>query len=172
MSHKYSQFSLWLAHSSLILTTLFLPTLLPTERAVAQSSQLEQPTTDQEIQSQIEAEANRFFSRTITQFNLIILATLALLLTGAIASLWLLRKAVVREVAHLVSSNLQELNTAKSQLNKVTQDLQQMLNNAQQMNNQLDIEVEDFQQELNQKRDIISGAVSYTHLTLPTIYSV
>ena len=111
MSHKYSQFSLWLAHSSLILTTLFLPTLLPTERAVAQSSQLEQPTTDQEIQSQIEAEANRFFSRTITQFNLIILATLALLLTGAIASLWLLRKAVVREVAHLVSSNLQELNT-------------------------------------------------------------
>ncbi len=167
MSSKYPQFSLWLSPSSLILTILLLPTGWACAQSTStpqilwpQSPQLAQLPSESQIQERIEAEANRIFSRTITQFNLIILATLALLLTGALASLWLLRRAVVREVAHLVSTNLQELETAKSQLNSVTQDIQQILQTAQQISARLEAEVEDFQQELNQKRETISGLLS------------
>ena len=167
MSNKHPKFSLWLSQSSLILATLLIPSGGAIARSIsipqnllAQSPQLTQVPSDQQIEERIQAEANRVFSRTIAQFNLIILATLALLLAGAIASLWLLRKAVVGEVAHLVSINLQELDTAKSQLNKVTQDLQRMLETAQQKSNSLEHDVENFQQELKQKREIISGLLA------------
>ena len=167
MSSKYPKFSLWLSHSSLILATLLLSTSGAVARSIptapimlAQSSQLEELPTEEQIQQQIEAEANRFFGRTLAQFNLIILVTLVLLLTGAIAALWLLRKAVIREVAHLVGKNLQELNKAKSELDRISQDLQQILQTARQTSDRLEEETENFQQELKQKRKIISGLLS------------
>ncbi|MEM8722769.1 MAG: hypothetical protein AAGE84_26360 [Cyanobacteria bacterium P01_G01_bin.39] len=87
MNHKYPKFSPWLSQSTLIVITLLLPIAwanagsTQTSQVLAQSS----TSTDEQIQSQIEAEADQFFSRTLIQFNLIILVTLALLTIAAIA---------------------------------------------------------------------------------------
>ena len=73
--------------------------------AQAQQSELQQ---ERRINAQVQAEANQIFSRTMTLFNLL-LVTLALLLAAAIAALFLLRRAVIREVAEIVQLHLKEL---------------------------------------------------------------
>lgn len=75
---------------------------------VAQAQQLEQLQQERRVQQQVQAEANQIFSRTMTLFN-ILLVTLALLLAAAIAALFLLRRAVIREVADIVQVHLKEL---------------------------------------------------------------
>src|SRR3569832_1910997 len=116
MKYKNLNIFTWVAHLSVILSTFMLSVGLAIAQPTRPNAPGENPTStlsaperqelerlreDQWIQKRVQAEV----SRTTTLFNLM-LVTLALLLVGAIIALFLLRRAVIREVAALVREHL------------------------------------------------------------------
>ncbi len=83
---------------------------------------LDELQKERQVQEQVQAEANRAFSRTTTWFN-VLLAILALLLAATIVALWILRRAVIREVTEIVKTHLEELGGLESQLASAKQEV-------------------------------------------------
>ncbi len=135
MKHKNLNIFAWMAHISVILSTFLFsvglalaqPAPAPTSALSTQERQeLERLREDRWVQRQVQAEVNR----TTTLFN-VMLVTLALLLAGAIAGLFLLRRAVIREVAEVVRAHLKELGDLEGKLVRANQDVQTILQEAE-----------------------------------------
>ncbi len=122
---------------------------------------LEQVDTEKLIQEQVQAEANRIFSQTINTFNLL-LAILVVLIAAAIASIWLLRKAIITEVTTIITYRLQELQEWENEVSSAQQNIATMLEKSQATVEEIDGQAATFQQQL--------AALSQSHqLTLKTL---
>lgn len=152
-------------HGGIILTSCLVAIgMLDLQVSTNRTSKLalaQTPTTAEQLnnstsEQQNQAEIDRLFNRTLIQFNLIILVTLALLLIGAIATLWLLRRAVIREVSSIVSNNLQELDIARNKLDETTKEVNNILQTARRTETKLNRQAEDFYRELNHQQETIT----------------
>lgn len=76
---------------------------------------LQEVKNERELQKKVRVEAEQAFSQTTSLFNLF-LVVLGLILIAAIASLWLLRRAVINEVAEVAQRHLRELRDLKGNL--------------------------------------------------------
>ncbi|HEY9709650.1 MAG TPA: hypothetical protein V6D48_15705, partial [Oculatellaceae cyanobacterium] len=174
MKYKNLHIFAWVARVSVMLSTFLLSVGLAMAQPVNPNAPGENPNSglstrerqeldrlreDRRIQQQVQLEANRAFSRTTTLFN-VMLATLALLLAGAIAALWLLRRAVIQEVAALVRTHLKELGDLEGKIAHANQDVRKILQEAQNLEADLHNEAGIFQQEIGDKRENLSQLLS------------
>lgn len=119
MKRKNSQVFPLMWRSGIILSTFLLsvgvtipsPATAASEPILAQASPQEREL-ERLRSEQLQGEASRLFGPTVTLFN-ILLATLAVLLAGAIAALVLLRRAALREVVDIVTGHFKELGELK-----------------------------------------------------------
>ncbi|HAA29916.1 MAG TPA: hypothetical protein DCE56_22215, partial [Cyanobacteria bacterium UBA8553] len=173
MKYKNLHIFAWVARLSVILSTFLLSVGLAMAQPVKPNAEIN-PTSalstrerqeldrlreDRRIQQQVQLEANRAFNQTTTLFN-VMLATLALLLGGAIAALWLLRRAVIQEVAALVRTHLKEMGDLEGKISHAHQDVQKILQEAENLEADLHNEADIFQQEIGTKRENLSQLLS------------
>ncbi|HEY9668020.1 MAG TPA: hypothetical protein V6C91_14510, partial [Coleofasciculaceae cyanobacterium] len=159
MKHKNRYIFALVARVSAILSTFLLsvglaiaqpaPTSIPAA-SLQEQQELERLREERRIREQVQSEV----SQTTTLFN-VMLATLAVLLAAAIVGLFLLRRAVIREVAELVRVHLKELGELEGKIARANQDVKHILREAETMEIELRNEAENFQQEIGVKRDNI-----------------
>ncbi|NEQ22241.1 MAG: hypothetical protein F6K28_24215, partial [Microcoleus sp. SIO2G3] len=174
MKHKNLGIFAWLAQCSVILSTFLLsvdlanaqsanpnaPESTPTSVISNQERQeLERLREERRISEQVQVEASRAFTRTTTLFN-IMLATLALLLAGSLVALFLLRRAVIREVAELVRTHLNEVGDLEGKIKSANQQAQTLLQETEEIGDEINTEAQNFQQELGSKREHLSQLLS------------
>jgi hypothetical protein len=124
----------------------------PAESLSEEQQELERLRQERELQDQVQAEANRIFSRTMLLFNLM-LGLLAILLGGAIVALWILRRSVIHEVTGIVESHLNELGDLEHRVSTGNRKLEAVLQNTEDLTVELHQEADRFEQDLNHKRD-------------------
>ena len=88
------------------------------------------------------------------------LVTLALFLGAAIAAFFLLRRAVIREVAELVRTHLKEMGELEGKITRANQNVQNILRETENMEAELKNEADHFHQEIGVKRDNIFHQLS------------
>ncbi|NJN59385.1 MAG: hypothetical protein HC879_18750 [Leptolyngbyaceae cyanobacterium SL_5_9] len=134
--------------------------LILAQRLTAEErEELERLRDAQQTQEQVQAEANRVFSRTTTLFN-VLLAVLALLLVAAIAALWLLRRAVIREVTAIAKNHVKELGDLEGEIVKTKSEVESILQEAEDIADELSQYADEFQAEVGTKRDVLSKLVA------------
>jgi hypothetical protein len=121
--------------------------------------EIEQLREQKRVLERIQAENLRTYTRNTILFN-VVLGALALLLAAAIAALLLLRRAVMREIADLARSQLNELKGLDKKITEANQTVQNVLEKAEDMVEELEQEQVNFQEDLGIKKSKIFNLLS------------
>ncbi len=105
--------------------------------------------------SVVQAQANRDFNRTVTLFN-ILLGVLGLLLVIAIATLFVIRRRVVKQLAEVVKTNLYELKELEKKLAEASIAVENTIVSAQDTADELNSDADDLHQEIATQKEQLS----------------
>ncbi|HLO50631.1 MAG TPA: molybdenum ABC transporter substrate-binding protein, partial [Kamptonema sp.] len=172
MKRKHPKFALVLAGNA-VLSTLLLsvgvafgapaspnaPEATSTTIPSKERLEIEKLRSQNRILERTQAENVRSFSRTTTLFNVVLVA-MAVLLATAIAALLLLRRAVMREIADMARSQLNELKGLDLKIAEANQTVQKLLEKAQDIAEDLEQEQLNFQEEIDVKKEKTSNLFS------------
>jgi uncharacterized protein YoxC len=120
---------------------------------------LDQLKQERNVQLQVKAEAERQFKNATLLFT-VFLIILGVIIAAAIVMLWLLRRAVIREVAEVVQSRLGELKTLKVQVANAQSQIDGVLAQADGMRSDLNVELAKVQSIATLKQESIQALVN------------
>ena len=106
------------------------------------------------IREQVQSEVDRAFSRTGIMLN-VWLVILTLFPVAVIASFWLLRRVVIREIVDKAMEQFQDLGKLQNQLTSVKQEAEKVVKESKTINNELEKEAETLKQNIKTEKESI-----------------
>src|SRR5579883_64158 len=145
---------------------LLMATVMPPARSqtTAEDPLLRQPPVVAPLQTmassgQPQAAVDQSLTRMTTLFN-ILLGILIVLLGATIGSLWLLRHAVIQEIATRAKEQLEGLQELESQIAKTRENAKAILDEMEAIADDAADDADQFQQDIAKERDTLSRLVA------------
>ncbi|HEY9893930.1 MAG TPA: hypothetical protein V6D34_00730, partial [Candidatus Sericytochromatia bacterium] len=165
MKRQHPEVLAFLSQSGITLSVLLLSlgaTVQPvrsslTERSLGQAMPLAQLQTDTPS-APSQSSSDRSVARITTLFN-VLLGILIVLLAATIAALWLLRRAVIQEIATRATEQLEGLQELESQIAKTRENAKTILEEVETIADDVAEEAELFQQDVAKERDTLSSLI-------------